>query len=324
MLWGSKSLAASMKQGEFFSFPHTVDVGRRKCASSHNYCYGHSQFTCTTRMASGSDLRAESEAQGKALQEHLTLTESNFAAVMQDFAAISRKTGKLRDKTDALARTLNDFSTTEGPSVKSALSGCAECFSGLEDYRETLIARLQSKVIQPLTEYGNVCKKAKEELRLRKNVLERELAKQRNLDRVTTREPADTTKKVLQARQEVSKARAESVRAQKAFEDHMINFEKKKIRDLRMALSEYIQAHMTFHGKALELYTVAFQNVLSIDAPGDLMHFRQRMNIKTDGGDATTDGEEDQQRSRHLSEEQPSRMQNDEDDSASNDEVEDM
>ena len=98
---------------------------------------------------------------------------------MQDFAAISRKTGKLRDKTDALARTLNDFSTTEGPSVKSALSGCAECFSGLEDYRETLvnspflpgvgkngvsrsqIARLQSKVIQPLTEYGNVCKKAK-------------------------------------------------------------------------------------------------------------------------------------------------------------------
>ena len=38
-----------------------------------------------------------------------------------------------------------------------------------------------------------------------------------------------------------------------------------------MALSEYIQAHMTFHGKALELYTVAFQNVLSIDAPGDLM-----------------------------------------------------
>ena len=48
------------------------------------------------------------------------------------------------------------------------------------------------------------------------------------------------------------------------------------------------------------------------------------MNIKTDGGDAMTDGEEDQQRSRHLSEEQPSRMQNNEDDSASNDEVEDM
>ena len=32
----------------------------------------------------------------------------------------------------------------------------------------------------------------------------------------------------------MSKARAESVRAQKAFEDHMINFEKKKIRDLRV------------------------------------------------------------------------------------------
>eukprot|EP00118_Oscarella_pearsei_P023291 m.276421 g.276421 ORF g.276421 m.276421 type:complete len:274 (+) comp40605_c0_seq9:24-845(+) len=232
-------------------------------------------------MATGSDLRAETEAQGKALQEHVSTAEANFSSILQDFAAITRKTGKLRDKGDLLAKTLDECSKTEAPSLKSGLSGCSECFAGLEDYRETLIARLESKVVQPLTEYGNVCKKAREELRSRKVVLEREVAKQRALDRIVTREPADTSRK-RQARQEVSKAHADSVRAQKAFSEHMINFETKKSRDLFSVFSEYIQAHMAFHGKALELYTVAYQNILSIDEQGDLLNFRQRMNIKTD------------------------------------------
>ena len=44
----------------------------------------------------------------------------------------------------------------------------------------------------------------------------------------------------------MSKARAESVRAQKAFEDHMINFEKKKIRDLRVYRKYGIQCRRLF------------------------------------------------------------------------------
>jgi hypothetical protein len=220
-------------------------------------------------MATATDRRAEAESQAKLLQDHISLVEDNFSALLQNFAAITRKSGKLRDKGDLLAKSLNDYATHETPSLKSSLAGCAECFAAIEDYREAKVTRLEAKVIQPLTDYGAMTKKAREELRTRRAAFEKEITKQRNLDRISIREPADASRR-HRARQEVSQAQAQSSRVQKTFEDHMVNFEMKKIKDLKSVLGEYIEAQMMFHAKALELLTVSFQQVQTIDEEGDL------------------------------------------------------
>lgn len=87
------------------------------------------------------DDRADSQA--KALQEHISVVEENFSSLLQDFAAIARKSGKLRDKGDLLVKSLSGYSALEAPSVKSSLSGCAECFAALEDYREAQVGDRQ-------------------------------------------------------------------------------------------------------------------------------------------------------------------------------------
>ena len=90
------------------------------------------------------DIRAESQA--KLLQDHITLVEDNFSSLLQNFAAIARKSGKLRDKGDLLVKSLSDYSDQETPSVKSSLAGCAECFAAIEDYREAKVLAVQTAV----------------------------------------------------------------------------------------------------------------------------------------------------------------------------------
>ena len=79
----------------------------------------------------------------------------------------------------------------------------------------------------------------------------------------------------------LQKAKIECLRTTTSFEDYMEKFETKKIQDLKVTplcdwrthtvsfpqaiLGEYMHAQMTFHAKALELYTIAYQNLHSIN-----------------------------------------------------------
>jgi hypothetical protein len=51
-------------------------------------------------------------------------------------------------------------------------------------------------------------------------------------------------------------------------------------------LGEYIEAQMMFHAKALELLTVSFQQVQTIDEEGDLQNFRERLKLSSDDNDS--------------------------------------
>ena len=53
-------------------------------------------------------------------------------------------------------------------------------------------------------------------------------------------------------------------------EETIDNFEKQKIKDIKTIFSECITIEMLFHGKALEVYTAAYQNIQNIDEEEDL------------------------------------------------------
>ena len=59
--------------------------------------------------------------------------ERNFSALARDLGSMVRKTARLRDKGDTIAKTLQDFASAESGEMKKSLESIAECFSALED-----------------------------------------------------------------------------------------------------------------------------------------------------------------------------------------------
>jgi len=81
----------------------------------------------------------------------------------------------------------------------------------------------------------------------------------------------------LQAETELQRATMDATRTTRHLEETIDNFEKQKIKDIKTVFSEFITIEMLFHGKALEVYTAAYQNIQKIDEEEDLEVFRNSL-----------------------------------------------
>jgi protein FAM92 len=59
-------------------------------------------------------------------------------------------------------------------------------------------------------------------------------------------------------------------RTTKDLQEQTDSFEKKKLHNIKAILRTFIEIEMSFQAKALELYTIAYQQVDSIDCESDL------------------------------------------------------
>lgn len=69
----------------------------------------------------------------------------------------------------------------------------------------------------------------------------------------------------------------DATRTTRHLEETIDSFEKQKIKDIKTIFSEFITIEMLFHGKALEVYTSAYQNIQKIDEEEDLEVFRNSL-----------------------------------------------
>lgn len=72
------------------------------------------------------------------------------------------------------------------------------------------------------------------------------------------------------AETELQKATTDLSRSIKAIEEQVDGFESKKLEDLKSILSEYISIELSYHTKAVELFTRAYRNVMQINEVDDL------------------------------------------------------
>ncbi|XP_009695137.1 PREDICTED: protein FAM92A1, partial [Cariama cristata] len=79
------------------------------------------------------------------------------------------------------------------------------------------------------------------------------------------------------AETELQRASLDATRTTRQLEETIDNFEKRKIKDIKNIFSEFITIEMLFHGKALEIYTAAYQNIQNIDENEDLEVFRSSL-----------------------------------------------
>ncbi|XP_006884656.1 PREDICTED: protein FAM92A1 [Elephantulus edwardii] len=213
------------------------------------------------------------DAQTRQLQDAVTNVEKHFGELCQIFAAYVRKTARLRDKADLLVNEINVYASTETPQLRQGLKNFADEFAKLQDYRQAEVERLEAKVVEPLKAYGTIVKMKRDDLKATLTARNREAKQLTQLERTRQRNPSDRHV-ISQAETELQRATMDATRTTRHLEETIDNFEKQKIKDIKNIFSEFITIEMLFHGKALEVYTAAFQNIQKIDEEEDLEVFR--------------------------------------------------
>ncbi|CAG9784200.1 unnamed protein product [Diatraea saccharalis] len=218
------------------------------------------------------------EQQAKFIQDRITNVEKNFGELCVAFGDYARKTARLRDMGDELSKVLKDYSSNEivNKSLSSGLDNLSITLTAIEEYRNCEVQRLEAKVVGELCQYETICKHAREELKHTMNVREKELARKKVLDKARERQPFNR-QQVTYAESELLKASAEMSRTAKGLSEQTEFFERRKLQQLKSLLSDFIMIEMTFHGKAVELLTVAYQQVKDINDKADLEHFRRKL-----------------------------------------------
>uniref|UniRef100_A0A3B4BRR2 Family with sequence similarity 92 member B n=1 Tax=Pygocentrus nattereri TaxID=42514 RepID=A0A3B4BRR2_PYGNA len=199
----------------------------------------------------------------------MEMTINNAEKYMGQFcsllAAYTRKTAKLRDKADMLARQLHDFACTEDPELSICLKNLSEDLAMVQDYRQAEVERLDTRVVTPLKAYGDIVKTKRADLKKFSADRSRELKELHRLEKIRLNNPAD---RQSIAEVNVQKASSNANRSTRQMEDTIIDFQKQKLEDVKV--SNFIMVEMLFHSKALEVYTHTFNNMETMDIHKDL------------------------------------------------------
>ncbi|XP_071356897.1 CBY1-interacting BAR domain-containing protein 1 [Trachinotus anak] len=224
-------------------------------------------------MSRTPDARAR-DSQTRKIQENITNVEKHFGEMCQMFAAYVRKTARLRDKADLLVREIGLYADTETPNLKRGMKQYADHLAKIQDYRQAEVERLEAKVIEPLKSYGAVVKRKREDLKTTQSARDREAKQMAQLERTRQRNPSD---RQIIAESELQRATMDATRTTRQLEETIDEFEKQKIRDIKKIFGEFVTVEMSFHAKALEVYTLAYQSIHSVDEEEDLEVFRSSL-----------------------------------------------
>ncbi|CAG4997904.1 unnamed protein product [Parnassius apollo] len=218
------------------------------------------------------------EQQAKFIQDRITSVERNFGDLCVAFGDYTRKIARVRDMGDELAKVIKDYANNEivNKSLSAGLDNLSITLTAVEEYRNCKVQRLEAKVIGELSQYETICKHAREELKHTMNVREKEMARKKVLDKARERQPFNR-QQVTYAESELLKATAEMSRTAKGLSEQTEFFERRKLQQLKSLLSNFVMIEMTFHAKAIELFTVAYQQIADINERADLENFKRKL-----------------------------------------------
>ena len=229
-----------------------------------------------SRGANGTDYLAR-EKKLKVVEGRVDECEKNLANLCEDFAAFTRKTARLRDKGDALAKHLYDSANIEHKTAKRGLLEAAEYLSFIQDYRQAEVQRLENKVVKPLKAYGNHCKKAKDDLKKSFNAHKKEKAQHKKVEELSGKER--DVGSVSKAQNELQKTSLDAASRAKNLEETTEVFESRRVHEMKNILKDFVHIEMIFHAKALELYTTMYRAIDTIDEDADMEEFRQTLRL---------------------------------------------
>ncbi|XP_039280859.1 protein FAM92A-like isoform X1 [Nilaparvata lugens] len=223
---------------------------------------------------------AACEQQAKFANDRIASVEKTFSELCSVMAGYTRKVARVRDMNDNLAKNLHSYSESEkiNRSLKQGLGDFSNTLVEIGDYRNIETQRLDKRVVQELVQYESVCRNAKDEVKNIFSARDRELAWKKQLERVKERNPYNR-QQITTAESELVKASVEVSRTQKALEEQMDLFEKKKLHDLKAILMDFIAIEIESHARVIELFTRGYQELMQINEDYDLEDFQRERGI---------------------------------------------
>ncbi|XP_060580436.1 CBY1-interacting BAR domain-containing protein 1-A-like isoform X2 [Ruditapes philippinarum] len=224
---------------------------------------------------SGHEIK-DSESQSKFIQDRITATEKHFGQLCETFSSYTRKTARLRDKGDQISKDLISYvdGETLNPSAKQHFSDFAHDLSTIQDYRNAQVTRLESKVQQPLSNYGLKCKHTKADLKAAFAARDKETKIRKKLDVARTK---GDTRHIATLETDLQRASVDASRTTKNLEQQSDKFELEKLQDAKKIMTDFVMIEMAFHAKALEVYSQCYKTLNEISVDTDIREFRTKM-----------------------------------------------
>ncbi|CAH8634521.1 unnamed protein product [Schistosoma rodhaini] len=212
----------------------------------------------------------ECENQSKFVNQRVHEIETFFGNLCSELVSYTRRTSKLRNNGDEIARILLDYSNKEqiNHTTSNALRKVSEYFVTLEDYRNTEIDRIVGKVVNPLAAYGEEIKHIKNSLKAESAARRREIINMRKLER------SNTIQSSREAEIQLHNAMIDATRSANNLERCVLDFEGRRLKGLKRIITDFIQIEMLWHAKALETLTSAYNAIQLLHEEADLIEFR--------------------------------------------------
>ena len=174
-----------------------------------------------------------------------------------------------------MAKSIRLYADSETPNIKQGLGAFAECFASVQDQRNVLVTRLENKVFQTFAVYDTRCKQAKVDVKKHSIAHSKELIEHKSYERVKQRSIEQF--RLAKAETKFKKASEEAHRSAQILEEQMADFERKKIRDLKQVFGDFMLSEMLFYAKALEIYTLGYQELMSVDEDKSVEQLHESM-----------------------------------------------
>ncbi|XP_041779124.1 protein FAM92A-A-like isoform X2 [Anopheles merus] len=225
-------------------------------------------------LRSGNTTTLLCDEQTKFILERISTVEKHFGELCGAFAEYTRKVSRMRDKTDELAHTTQDYCDTEKlhPTLAGALFSMAKAVTLLGDFHDARVKRLEAKIVSELAQYETVCKHCKEDLKEALLVRDKDLAKRKQLEQSKSR---NGRLKRNTNDTEIIKSNLEVEKALKEIEHQVERFEKQKLHDLKELLLSFVLIELKMHTQAVEVLSATYQDISDIDESKDLQQFKK-------------------------------------------------
>ncbi|XP_052894434.1 CBY1-interacting BAR domain-containing protein 1 [Anopheles moucheti] len=220
-------------------------------------------------LRSGNTTTILCEEQTKFILDRISTVEKHFGELCGALAEYTRKIARLRDKTDELAHTTQDYCDAEklNPTLGGALSSMAKAITLMGDFHDTRVKRLETKIVAELSQYEAVCKHCKEDVKEALLVREKDLAKRKQLEQSKSR---NGRLKRNTNDTELIKSNLEVEKSLKEIEHQIERFEKQKLHDLKELLQSFVLIELKMHTQAVEVLSATYQDISDIDEAKDL------------------------------------------------------
>ncbi|XP_070617958.1 CBY1-interacting BAR domain-containing protein 2 [Erythrolamprus reginae] len=218
------------------------------------------------------------DTQVQVMENTIANAEKYFGSFCTLMASYTRKTARLRDKADILVKKLIDYANTENPELRTTVKNFVEDLAKVQDYRQAEVERLEQKVVEPLKVYGVLIKQAKAEIKKFSKARKIEIKQLEKLEKTRHKSPSNQHM-ISQVESQAHKASVDASRTSQQLEETVEEFQKQKLKDIQKIFLDFIGIEMSFHAKALEVYSQAFQTLKNYDAEKDFEDFKAKIQL---------------------------------------------